>query len=87
MVVGANNTVEVRTLKTARTLGTDWLVDAGLQSGDRVIVEGLQRANAGATVQPIEASAPPAAGAQPGAPAATGAPAAATPAPGKSQGR
>jgi membrane fusion protein (multidrug efflux system) len=89
MVVGAKNTVEVRTLKTARTLGTDWLVDAGLQRGDRVIVEGLQRASAGATVQPIEASPPPAAGVQPVSPAATGAPAAVTPAPaaGKAQGR
>jgi membrane fusion protein (multidrug efflux system) len=89
MVVGAKNTVEVRTLKTARTLGTDWLVDAGLQPGDRVIVEGLQRASAGATVQPIEASPPPAAGVQPVSPAATGAPAAVTPAPaaGKAQGR
>jgi membrane fusion protein (multidrug efflux system) len=86
MVVGANNTVEVRTLKTARTLGTDWLIDTGLQPGDRVIVEGLQRANAGATVQPIEASAPPAA-----TPATVAAPAAAAPASapaaGKNQGR
>jgi membrane fusion protein (multidrug efflux system) len=81
MVVGAKNTVEARPLKTARTLGSDWLVDAGLQPGDRVIVEGLQRANPGATVQPIEASGPPAAGAQPVAPAATGASAAMTPAP------
>ncbi len=83
MVVGANNIVEARPLKTARTLGTQWLIDAGLQPGDRVIVEGLQRANPGATVQPIEASAP--------ADAATSAPAAATPASapaaGKAQGR
>ena len=59
MVVGANNTVEARPLKTARTLGTQWLIDAGLQPGDRVIVEGLQRANPGETVQPVEAAAPP----------------------------
>jgi membrane fusion protein (multidrug efflux system) len=71
-VVGANNTVEVRTLKTARTVGTQWLIDGGLQPGDRVIVEGLQRANPGAKVQPVEAAAPPT--------AATSAPAAATPA-------
>ena len=71
-VVGANNTVEVRPLKTARTVGTQWLIDGGLQPGDRVIVEGLQRANPGAKVQPVEAAAPPT--------AATSAPAAATPA-------
>jgi membrane fusion protein (multidrug efflux system) len=76
MVVGANNMVEARTLKTARTLGTQWLIDAGLQPGDRVIVEGLQRASPGAKVQPIEASAPSAAA----TPAAAIAPAAATPA-------
>jgi membrane fusion protein, multidrug efflux system len=83
MVVGANNKVEARILKTARTLGTQWLIDGGLQPGDRVVVEGLQRANPGATVQPIEASAPPA------ATPATAAAAAPAPAPaaGKDQGR
>ena len=83
MVVGADNTVEARPLKTARTLGTQWLIDAGLQPGDRVIVEGLQRASPGAKIQPVEASAPRA--------AATSGPAAATPASapaaGKAQGR
>src|SRR5512135_516875 len=56
MVVGANNTVEARILTTARTLGSDWLVDAGLKPGDRVIVEGLLRARPGATVQAVEAA-------------------------------
>ena len=55
MVVGANNAVEARTLATVRTIGSDWLVDAGLKPGDRVIVEGLQRARPGTTVQPLEA--------------------------------
>ena len=44
MVVGSDNKVEPRPLKTARTLGSNWLLDSGLQAGDRVIVEGLQRA-------------------------------------------
>jgi membrane fusion protein (multidrug efflux system) len=55
MVVGANNVVEARPLKTARTIGADWLVDGGLQAGDRVVLEGLQRARPGATVQAQEA--------------------------------
>ena len=80
MVVGANNKVEARILKTTRTLGTQWLVDAGLQPGDRVIVEGLQRASPGAVVQPIEASAPPAA-----TPSTAAAPTAAAPAPAASK--
>jgi membrane fusion protein (multidrug efflux system) len=87
MVVGANNTVEARTLKTARTLGTQWLIDAGLQPGDRVIVEGLQRASPGATVQPIEASAPSAAATPAAAIAPTAATPASAPASDKAQGR
>ncbi len=38
-------------LKTVRTLGSDWLLDSGLQAGDRVIIEGLQRATPGTVVQ------------------------------------
>jgi membrane fusion protein (multidrug efflux system) len=57
MVVGADGKVEQRRLQTVRTLGSDWLVDAGLQAGDRVIVEGLQRARPGALVQAVEAPA------------------------------
>jgi membrane fusion protein (multidrug efflux system) len=87
MVVGANNTVEARTLKTARTLGPQWLIDAGLQPGDRVIVEGLQRASPGATVQPIEASAPSAAATPAAAIAPTAATPASAPASDKAQGR
>ena len=58
LVVGADNTVESRPLKTARTLGSDWLIDSGLRPGDRVIVEGSQRARPGAQVQATEASGP-----------------------------
>jgi membrane fusion protein (multidrug efflux system) len=56
MVVGADDKVESRKLQVARTLGSDWIVDAGLQAGDRVIVEGLQRARAGVVVQAVERS-------------------------------
>jgi membrane fusion protein (multidrug efflux system) len=56
MVVGADGKVEQRRLQTARTLGAEWLVDSGLQAGDRVIVEGLQRARPGAQVQAVEAA-------------------------------
>lgn len=54
LVVGAKDMVEQRVLKTVRTIGSDWLVDEGLNPGDRVIVEGLQRARPGAPVQPVE---------------------------------
>ncbi len=58
MVVGADGNVEARPLKVTRTIGSDWLVDSGLRAGDRVIVEGLQRARPGMTVQPVEADEP-----------------------------
>ena len=77
MVIGPNNVVEARTLKTERTIGTDWLIESGVKPGDRVIVEGLQRARPGATVQPAESAGQSGAA----APAAAGAGASAAPAP------
>jgi membrane fusion protein (multidrug efflux system) len=65
MVVGADDKVEVRPVKVSRAMGDQWLVDAGLAAGDRVIVEGLQKVQPGAQVQATEASAA-AAPAQPG---------------------
>jgi membrane fusion protein (multidrug efflux system) len=54
LVVGPDNTVELRTLQTDRAVGDKWLVTAGLKPGDRVIVEGLQLARPGNKVQPEE---------------------------------
>jgi membrane fusion protein, multidrug efflux system len=54
LVVTADNTVELRTLKTDRAIGDQWLVTSGLKAGDRVIVEGIQAAKPGAKVVPEE---------------------------------
>jgi membrane fusion protein (multidrug efflux system) len=54
LVVGADNTVELRTLQTDRAIGDQWLVTSGLKPGDRVIVEGIQSAKPGAKVVPEE---------------------------------
>ena len=54
LVVGPDNTVELRTLKTDRAIGDQWLVTSGLKPGDRVIVEGIQSAKPGAKVVPEE---------------------------------
>ena len=43
MVVGADNKVAVRQLTATQAIGDQWLVTAGLQEGDRVIVSGLQK--------------------------------------------
>ena len=54
LVVGPDNTVELRTITTDRAIGDQWLVTSGLKPGDRVIVEGIQSAKPGAKVVPEE---------------------------------
>jgi RND family efflux transporter MFP subunit len=54
LVVGPDNTVELRTIATDRAIGDQWLVTSGLKPGDRVIVEGIQSAKPGAKVVPEE---------------------------------
>ena len=58
LVVNAENKVELRTLKTDRAIGDQWLVSSGLAAGDRVIVEGLQSVRPGAEVKAAEWSPP-----------------------------
>lgn len=54
LVVGADGTVELRTLQTDRAVGDQWLVTSGLKPGERVVVEGLQMAKPGMKVVPEE---------------------------------
>lgn len=65
MVVGAGDLVEPRTLKTSRAVGDKWLVSEGLKAGDRLIVEGLQKAKPGGSVKMVAFGAKPAAPAPP----------------------
>jgi membrane fusion protein (multidrug efflux system) len=60
LVVDANDTVQQRTLTVDRAIGDAWLVTAGLEAGERVIVEGIQKARPGAKVKvvPFEAGSP-----------------------------
>jgi membrane fusion protein (multidrug efflux system) len=51
LVVGLDNKVIVKMLQLAGTQGDRWIVQGGLQEGDRVIVGGVQRAQPGALVQ------------------------------------
>lgn len=57
MVVNAEGKVEARTVKAAQSLGDKWVISDGLAAGERVIVEGLQRARPGTVVQAQEAGA------------------------------
>jgi membrane fusion protein (multidrug efflux system) len=45
--------VEQKIIKVARTVGDNWLVSEGLKPGDRVIVEGLQKARPGTQVKAV----------------------------------
>jgi len=51
LVVGADDTVERRTVELERAIGDEWLVSRGLAAGDRLIVGGLQRIKPGMQVQ------------------------------------
>ena len=53
MVVTPDNKVEVRPVTVGSAEGDKWIVTSGLKSGERVILEGLQKVQPGMTVQPV----------------------------------
>ncbi len=53
MVVGGEEKVEPRVIKVSRTVGDNWLVSDGLKVGDRVILEGIQKARPGTQVKAV----------------------------------
>jgi membrane fusion protein (multidrug efflux system) len=53
LIVDAGDKVQQRKLTLDRTIGDQWLVSSGLAPGDRLIVEGLQRARPGAAVKVV----------------------------------
>jgi membrane fusion protein (multidrug efflux system) len=55
LVVGADNTVALRTIQPAETVGEYLIVREGVKPGDRVIVEGIQKARPGTKVNPTTA--------------------------------
>jgi len=82
LVVNKDDKVELRQLVTSATFGNNWVVDSGLNAGDRVIVNGVEKAKPGMQVKPVDARFPyPASDAQAAqAPGASGAQGAAAPA-------
>ena len=56
MVVGQDGKVESRPVQTSRTIGDRWLVEGGLATGERVVVEGLQKVRPGMQVTVTEAA-------------------------------
>ncbi len=53
MVVGNGEKAELRLIKVDRTVGDCWLVSDGLNTGDRVIVEGIQKVRPGMPVKAV----------------------------------
>lgn len=54
LVVNPENKVELRTLTADKSVGNQWLVTSGLVTGDKVIVDGMQKIKVGDEVKPIE---------------------------------
>jgi len=52
-VVKPDNSVELRPVQVAETIGTQWVIEEGLQPGERVIVEGIQKVGPGGIVEPV----------------------------------
>jgi membrane fusion protein, multidrug efflux system len=55
-VVGPDNKAAQRTVKVGQQIGEKLVVQEGLKPGERIIVEGLQKAKEGAPVQPMTAA-------------------------------
>ena len=53
LIVDAEGKVQQRMLTLDRAIGDAWLVSSGLASGDRVIVEGMQKVKPGASVKVV----------------------------------
>jgi len=51
-VVGQDSVVQVRTVKPANRIGSDWVIAEGLEPADRIVVEGIQKVRPGAKVRP-----------------------------------
>jgi len=51
-VVGSDNKVNVRIVKVGERIGSQWIIDSGVKSGEMVIVEGLQKVRDGSSVKP-----------------------------------
>lgn len=52
-VVGAEDKAERRSIKVVAARDDQWVVSEGLAAGERVVVDGLQRVQAGAAVTPV----------------------------------
>jgi membrane fusion protein (multidrug efflux system) len=52
-VVGADNKITIRAVQTGERVDTMWVITSGLNAGDRVVAEGVQKVKEGSTVTPV----------------------------------
>lgn len=65
-IVDRDNKVAARPINARHRIGSDWVVDSGLASGDVVVIEGTQKVRPGLAVKPVTADAAVSVGAGPG---------------------
>jgi multidrug efflux pump subunit AcrA (membrane-fusion protein) len=51
-VVDNENKVSLRPVRVGEQMGKSWIIEEGLKSGERIIVEGLQKVRADTVVSP-----------------------------------
>jgi len=51
-VVGGDDKVSIRTVTVGDRVGTQWIIAEGLNPGERIVAEGIQKVRAGAQVKP-----------------------------------
>jgi membrane fusion protein (multidrug efflux system) len=52
-VVSAEDIVEIRSVEVGETVGENWIVTKGIEAGERVVVEGIQKIRSGMKVRPV----------------------------------
>jgi len=55
-LVGADDTVTLRTVKVGERVGSLWIISEGLTPTDRVVVEGVEKVKEGEKVKPVPVS-------------------------------
>src|SRR6056297_1658287 len=53
-VVGDDDVIEARRIEIVQDQGNQWVVEGGLESGERIVVQGFQKTGPGQTVTPEE---------------------------------
>jgi membrane fusion protein (multidrug efflux system) len=58
LLVNDDNQVEYRRIEAGQRFGADWVVEQGLEPGERIVLYGIQKVRPGLTVKPESVAAP-----------------------------